>query len=466
MYRGIDPLEEHFAEPATAVIMQDREPYRKYLAEAERYSVRAGMILAGRSALDAQFGIPAGPDSFTLHLYSSSPEKDVIGLSDALYDVDKEGLGRYTRAVAWVPKKVYAISVNCRDIVTVTAIPTYKNVSMMKVLETAQASGVFSGERVQIVGRTIQLMEAYRDLTSVDRIDEWPAVLGRERMLRLLKDDAPAKQEIKRRPDEDISRFLEKVVRALACCSDSADEDPPAVVVGPATTGGLRLQLVCSARLNDVEKVIVDIAGPMDIQVVYGALNIPTDPRLTRFTIKARVRTSPGPGRMESVVDVFNLATYEMLPFTSIEDLVSLTGWSHALPPGTRVGSLPVLMRMRLVDYWTMDLLESVGGLHKDFVGKLKKDISDDHTKMGRALDRALGRGRPEDLRVVFPDKHIGRYLDPKIANSRDRQAMFNQMKIRPLKYYPAMRASERMSDGKNKACDCDVCEIISGVFD
>jgi len=449
MYTSVNPLED-FEERATATIMKDRNQYSPFMEAIEKFASRYKLMACNQSGNDIYLRNPVSSDSFVLEFYSQSPKNHSRQLANELLTVDSK-FNRMIQVVSKVPQQIYTIFVNCRELTTIYRIPSYHDMDIYVIMDAVESPGRFSKSVLSVVGTNIQLMEIYKDLTNLGKRDMWPYLSGVETRLRADFEDpqkvrpalpAPeeppeAKTDIEisgggRKMDDD--HFIDKLVYSF-CVSGNHS-----MLVGPMVLGGNRLQIVTSLNTTESERLVNKIAESegIAVQIIHASVRLPIDIKLARFSVKIKK------GVWKSIADVFNLATYEMLPFVRVRTLTEgknkplldhlRVGKFH---PDTKIATLPTLLRMRLIDMWSMKIVSEIRtGKEKEYAERIIGETRKDYLKLGKCLDSAFKLGLFD---IIFPARFVGDFVDERIALSRDRQKMFVQSGLRPDKYLPAL---------------------------
>ena len=453
MYKYVNPLED-FEERASGTIMRDREAFRPFMEVIESFASRYRMMACNHSGTDIYLQTPISRDSFVLEFYSQSPKSNSRQLADELVRVNSP-FSRMIQVVSKVPQQIYTIFVNCREVTTLYKIPAYHDLSVFAIMDSVKSPGRFGKSELLVVGVNIQLMELYKELTSLSTRDMWPYLMGIEKRLRTdyIKrigvsksggveadetdaadeaDETVGGREYVHHPSEE-HHFIEKLVYAFCVAAPAT-----AMLTGPKVLGKSRLQIITAQSVTESETIVNRVAESegLAIQVVHTSVRLPIDPKLSRFSVKIKR------GVWRSVADIFNLATYEMLPYVRARDInASRTALKcfklGRLHPDTRIATLPTLMRMRLVDAWSMKIVAAIrSGSEKDYAERTMKEMTEDYAVVGDSLDQAFAN---DMFDFIFPSRFIGDFVDDRISVSRDRQKMFVESGLRPDKYIPAL---------------------------
>lgn len=149
------------------------------------------------------------------------------------------------------------------------------------------------------------------------------------------------------------------------------------------------------------------------------------------------VRSADG-GR-DAVLDVFNLATYEAVPYLADDEVVALAAPATRIIPGAKYGTAHVAARFLLLELWTIQLLWRMEKVSPQYGQQQSRRL----LERFRALEPALSRN---DL--VFPSSethYLGQIESARLAakravrDSRTQAASApTKRKWRPAPYYPA----------------------------
>jgi hypothetical protein len=214
----------------------------------------------------------------------------------------------------------------------------------------------------------------------------------------------------------------------------------------PAPLGRLQLVSVDSLELEAAAVRALGARLGVEVQTAINDPKVPTDPRLRRLT--AHLVTPPSPqraGGKEAVLDVFNLAAHELVPFLVAAD-------------GRRVGTPFVIMRLRLVDAWTMLVLRALGAVPEGFAAGARREALAGFAAAERLYEGALARlggapagppeggppegGPPEGLAgALMPSAFLGRLEDAALAAKRAAIQASSAARFFPP-YYPAQAAA------------------------
>jgi len=449
---------------AELVAFEDRQRFTKFMEAAERYAEENGLIVGGASANrlllgdPTESGTPAPVDfnSFRYEFYSAHAVQHARGLADVLYAVDPEVLGRYTTMRTKIPDTSFSVEVDGRDMFQLTALKIRRGTRMADVMIPSQRPAQFAKESdgkaltLQCSGPENQLIEVYTALCNPAKASSWKGLLDVEAGLRSIFNseikEKLAEATSKRGGSEPVTS--EKLVRALRAHYASG---PSRVVVGCAAacliTGGEyrvgaanHLQVVTVAPLEADAEEIVAIAGRAGCEVQWsiGDPNIPIDPRLRRMSVHL-VREGAAT-RRELVLEVYNAAAHELTPYTTAAMLqpTNKTGgakphhyrtqnlaWHPSeLPPDLKIGTPFAVMRFRLADMWTIQMLLKMGVIDAGYAKGALNGILADYIGVASAYDELLQSATPETLvaRCLPLDCYIGRFDDPEIAQKRAAQ--------------------------------------------
>lgn len=525
MYTELDVVgcAEGLAETAA---LADREVYLPFIEAAERFASEKGLIVGGAGAtrllIGAQDGEgrpPVGLDSFQYDFYAGEQARALCdSLADALYAVAPGGLGHYVTARPG-PRRV--VSVDGRDLFTVAALPAHRGMRVADVVIPSERPAQFARGAggaplpLQCMGPEIQLMGVYATLCNPGKAGEWGGLLAAEASLRAIfgREIRPKLGEAVKRAEGGRADSRRPLFRALR---DEYGGGPGRVLIGAAalallggrdSAGVARLQFVTDAPLEGEAREIAAIARRAGAEVEW-AINdpkVPTDPRLRRLTVKV----VEGRDRREPILDVYNAAAHELVPYVAhgLAERARLGGLASGVPPGAapepelgpeslgaasgaasgavptpavvvsggrargrprrpagdrgpataedagagrappaslKVGTPFALMRFRLVDLWTMQVLMRLGAVNPGYAKGVMLDHLREYQEAAEFYERVLARAgsAPEGAAALLTPAaaYVGRLEDPDLALKREAAAGRGP---RQYPYMPAQRARE-----------------------
>jgi hypothetical protein len=469
MYKKLDVVAAAEAR-AQSLIIADRMRFRPFMEAIELYASENDVIIGGESATRLLLGrgdepAPVDINSFTYNIYSGQANQHARRLADKLYAVDPEGLGHYTTTLTKVADYYYTIAVDGRDLVTVTSLAVHRGVRTADVVIPTPRPGQFlPRKQLQCMGPEIQLMQIYAAMCDPGRADEWAESLQTEVRLReLFGNSIRAKiAEAVKRVEGGRSERRAKLFRALYKKFVSG---PGRVLIGAAALeislgrspnpDSSRLQLVTSENLEKEAKEIASIAAAVGIEVQWTTNDpkIPTDPRLRRLTVSI----IEGRDQRIPVMDVYNAGAHELIPFVGTREGASggavdggrrhrapsqdsignrdhdfgrAPGVGGVLPPNSglwdaphKIGTPFVLMRFRLADMWTIQVLMQMGAINTGYAKNVLHEMLADFERMVTYYEHEVADAKSDPeraARILIPlDTYTGRLESPELALKR-----------------------------------------------
>jgi hypothetical protein len=483
---------------AESAAFADRLRYGKFIEAAEQFASKNGLIAGGATANrlllgdPTESGIPAPVsfESFRYEFYSAHAVQHARSLTDTLFAVDPSLLGRYATMRTKVPDASLAIEVDGRDMFLITALKVRRGVRMADVMIPSSRAAQFAQDAdgaalaLQCSGPEIQLIEVYTALCNPAKAGAWGGLLTVEAGLRKIF-DAEIRAKLAEAVEPPARKIrggaagsqAEKLMRALrAQFATGAGR----VVVGAAAAALIagthhrlgaanHLQVVSVGPLEADAEEIVTIANKAgcDVQWTIGDPNIPIDPRLKRMSVHL---LSPNAAmRRELVLEVYNAAAHELIPYTIVGELAATVGgaelaskhyrtetlaWHPSeLPPGLKIGTPFAVMRFRLADMWTIQMLLKMEIIDAGYAKGALNGILADYNITASAYDRLLENKDTDTIaaRCLPMSDYVGRFEDPEIAQKRAAQSA-NNVKFHPP-YMPLLNKSTgRSNDGSLKS--------------
>jgi hypothetical protein len=302
--------------------------------------------------------------------------------------------------------------------------------------------------RLLCTGPELQLIGVYMMLCNPAKAANWGELLETEAGLRGLFG-----QEIRAKIEAAVARVggkarlpaAEPLYRILR---DKYAAGPSRVLIGPAAialltgksvVGEERLQVITAGRLDGDAQEIVALAKAAGIEVAWKIDDpkIPTDPRLRRMTVHAVLGR-----RREPILDVYNSAAFDLVPYVT---LASAALWPGAAlrrggragrentpatsgPPATlKIGTPFVLMRYRLIDMWTLQILMQMGVINAGFAKATLNSMLSGYNAAAAHYESMLASAAhdPEGAshQLMPLTAYIGRLEDPELALKRAAQS-------------------------------------------
>jgi hypothetical protein len=440
---------------AERLAFEDRLRYKKIMEAAEHFAAANGLVVAGASATRLLLGDAVAPqpialDSFQYEFFSGRAPAQARALGKALHAADPDGLGHYVSVITKVPDFRLAVSVDGRDMFTVTALPAHRGVRTAEVLvpsrRPAQFASDANGRPLQLLcaGPDIQLMSVYGGLCDPAAAKDWEGLLVTEAGMRALfgpdmrrKIDrlaaAPATTGAAEQPQNAAARFraaaLERYVAgpgrvligSMAIALLGQESASAAAHGGPdghkRPSKASRLQAVVTGGMAEETRAIAELAkrASADVSWTEHDPKIPGDTRLRRLTVYVAT-----PNGREPVLDLYNAAGHELVPYTAAQ--VRGQTW--------KIGTPFVLMRFRLADMWTMQMLLRMGAVPPSYAKAALRDMLADYETAAAHYESALavvargGVDGPLAAEKLLPlTDYAGRLEDQELAMKRASQA-------------------------------------------
>jgi hypothetical protein len=444
MYTLIDAV-GNAEEEARGAALEDRMRYAKFMQCAERFAVDNGLIASGPHATRLLLGsekepLPVALDSFQYEFYSGRAVPHARALGDALYAADPQGLGHYTTVKTKIEDYRFVVEVDGRDLVTITALPVYRGVRTADVLVPLRRPAQFAvgpnGPPLALpcAGPDIQLLAVYSALCNPAEAGKWGALLGTEADLRRLFGPA-MRTKIDRLPasggaeDEPPNEPGKRLRQALFT---HYVPGPGRVLIGPLAVALLtgarepgraggdasRPQVVSVGSVEADTREIAALGERVKVEVQWDVHDpkIPGDMRMRRLTVYAVVA-----GRREPVMNVYNSAEHELIPFLRVKN----KHVSHDKKDAHyKIGTPFVLLRFRLVDMWIIQVLLRMGKLQQPYAKSMLRSMLADYETVAAHYEKLLTSGVPDlPARLMPTEDYIGRLEDLELAMKRKAEA-------------------------------------------
>ncbi len=164
-------------EQARGRSLVERGQWTPYLRIVEEFVSKHSLIV--EPPLDADM-----VGSYTISLFSQSAYATARSLADT---IQSSGLPRsdYTVMISKIPHHRFHVSVDGRDLATVTSLPSYHGIRVRDAITPILRPARFAKNiEIQTIGYDLQLLAIYAVLTDIASASQWPTYLEREREMR------------------------------------------------------------------------------------------------------------------------------------------------------------------------------------------------------------------------------------------------------------------------------------------
>lgn len=440
---------------ALATVLKDRERYRAFLVAAETYAAEHNLIAGGEYGIRLLLGSDAGGDaaggkttedlSILREFYSSQAPTQARAIGTAMYAVDPDGLGHYTSIVTRIGGYHLVATVDGRDLVSVYDLPVHRGVATADLVLAVKRPAMLAGAPTQLLcmRAEIQLLGVYAALCNPSAAGRWPDLLEIEPKLRdMFLQDMGITGGAGDIVDGGGRSRPHEPSHPATLWSDIRDKfatGPGRVLVGPEAIRigsggragtGARLQVVAVSPVADEAEEVAALAKAHGISVTWGinTPRIPSDSRMERLTVYV---VHPHNRGREPILDIYNCGSYEAVPYRLVK--LSKNG------PDIKIGTPFLIMRFRLVDLWTIRILEKMNVIKSEYARAITRETVADFVAAAAGAAAASADSAADLLPV---SNYVGRATDAGLALKRAAQASGNFYKP----YYPAGAAAAAAS--------------------
>lgn len=287
------------------IIAQERSKYQHFLDVAKKFAIDNELFV-----LDEDMN----------HFYAINAFKKSTELAMLFFELDST-LGRYTKVSTIIKYHEFSIIVDERVLIRMTNI----NYNLTKVIEPIYKYDIL------FLGNDILNVAILEKLCSPVYVKEWDELKLNEVNFSVKGIDG---KTLKADIIETKNNIIQMIYEKFICDSDY-------VLIGSiAITGNIshRLQII---TLNTFEEDIEKLKSIIDFKYDIIDLKFITNFRLKRMTIYVNG---------QSIMDVFNCAQYELVPYYKISS-------KQYKGKTVKIGTKYVLMRFRLIDFWSIKVL-------------------------------------------------------------------------------------------------------------
>lgn len=414
MYEGVDVISIAEA-TAEIVVAEDREKYKKFLAEIEKFAENERMVIGGEHATRLLLREPLRPDIGPIELYTPDALRSAKKLAVALYKVGPDGLGHYTTMLTKVPGNEFAVSVNARELVKVISLRA-------RAMPVQRRAMFYEAGRPFCMPPEIQLIQVYGDLCNPAKATEWENLLSIEKKLRemVLSGLRPKIAAIQARRGGDS----EKAPVEEARISNLAREISEVYAGGESRVQVGRSPPQFAVEDFEIErKSVSELAekARVAIDVTEESCEIPMEPRLRRLSVSV----TDSAGEKREMLRLFNAAAFELVPFESEKN--------------RQVGNVLVVMRFALIEVWSTQLKIRTRELTEEVGRKVLLKAVGKYEDAAKEFAKTIPLEDAIDL--LFPlDSSLGQLESLELARRRHIYEQTKKSAVRYPPFYPAKR--------------------------
>lgn len=383
MNYNIEPI---LARAQEFILVNNRKLFDPYYARIEDFSAERKLPITGNAGIALACGEPR-PLNILYELYSDSPYKAAVDLTNALYEI--KSLHVYMRTD--IKHVEMTILIDTIETVKIYRMDRFNSVRLTDIVKTVETNG-FMGGKVFVFSPLVYLMIIYRNLYSPAKFTQDPKLLERAAILRGMiqaksgGDDPDGRLVLETNP-----AWLYIDSPYLIDVDDAASHADPADPANHADnisiTGGRRgskpihrskfsIDVINSAMMDEFSEFI--LVGELAAKLILGQCKINDPPRVqfisdespeiiakrlrkitsaditfkqySLFTDFQLVRTTYFIHAKDSIpiMDVYNSSRFEMIPWESRDDM--------------RVGNMFVVARFLCIEIFSMKVISAISG--------------------------------------------------------------------------------------------------------
>jgi hypothetical protein len=426
MFEHIDAV-DIAVQAAKNQVLSHRRQFIPFLSAAEIYAAKEDneIVISGDGATRLLLNQKVEYDNYQYEFYAANAVKAARELADLLYAQDPE-FGRYISMITQIPNNKFVIKIDECDIIIIRALPIHRGVKTFKLLVPSERSSSFVHSlKIKCMGPEIQLIGIYAALSNPALAKNWITLQKTERVLRDLfmkeigfKIDEISDEKEGGGTSNDILQLL--TMEYLSDLNRVLIGTQAATLLGWHDPRENRLQVVTTYKLCDEDIVLKRILNKLNynVQTTINEPRVPTDTRLRRLTGYI-IRPDK---RREPFIDIYNTASYELVPAPIIKSI--------------RIGTLYVQARFLLIDFWTLQLLLRMQAIDANYTEHVLRML----VRSYKILCKQIDKTQQKDLFPFLSQNYIGQYEDSELAIKRETYGQQKERRIFYPIYFPAVK--------------------------
>jgi len=244
----------------------------------------------------------------------------------------------------------HVIKVNMRPLVIIYELPKIRGRSVFNIIMPSERVSIF-GSNLLCAGAELQLLSTCAILTNPVHADKWSLAIDEfkkltdclfselnDKLRHLIAGEGPKVIPV-------VDKLRKKIIEYTHEKEGIFIQTPP-----------MRLQIILDMPFDQIKKDLAKISSDIKIEFTTDYLHVPTDRNFHKLTAHAILSEH----MRVPLVDIFNLATYELVPYTD----------NHR-------ATIYLKLRCKLVDLWSILTLIRSNAIKKDRGEILMFDIAD-----------------------------------------------------------------------------------------
>ena len=368
------PIDQILTKSIKNINNYDRNNYKIFFESIEKFIEDNHLIIGGAFAsmlLYNEVNILNYTNMIIYEIYSEEPKEDAIKLSNILYNIDSNGISRYTYVLSKIQNNLYHIFLNARLICIFKKIPIYKGVNIEYLIVSQQIKSIYLANNIICMGNYIQLINLYADLNNPILIEDCQKNLLLEHNIRQKYIQNIHKNDITFHKKLKLNQVLEQKNNIDMSFIYTYINNSNKVIIGDVGLYLLknykkkihyndikkfRLQVLTCNKLEDDGKLLNIIGKKYNLDIQW-SISMPKyidDFYLKRLTAYVMVN-----GHKRTILDMFNYGEYTIIGYNTVQNINGLKTISGKLLESNNIkyGSIFILMRFRLIDEWIFNLL-------------------------------------------------------------------------------------------------------------
>jgi hypothetical protein len=428
----------------------DRKKYIGFYEIAEQYIHDHNLYIDGNIGIKLLLYLPISLKDIEYIIISKTPKNDAYNIADLIYKSSQNGLGQYTYVSTDIQDLKYTIRVNQRALFVIKSFGIVKEVDIFDILRPIERPGFYAKDtlshgsksikdnvgmvNVNIYSTDLQLINIYNKLTNTTLVSEYADLISYESLIskqfitchtsEKQGGDQPKKNicdvGIKQIIESLLSKFVPRLGHVLVGSYGVIALKNNIPIDKLRYSENCRLQIITSNPFAEEKQFIIELVNRLNCRT-FGIINdpsIPTDSQLRKLTFYVDRKN----GQREVLIDIFNSGNYQIIPY-----------YNH-------IGTVFVLMKYILIDFWTLQLLYRMeyNKAHTTLVQL--SNLIRLYKSTQSIYNDIVSKKQFDRLFPTESSSYIGYYLDEAIHAKR---IMFG-IKTGPNKsYYPCQQLSQ-----------------------
>jgi hypothetical protein len=343
-------------------------------------------------------------DSFNYTFYTHNAFFKVKELADIIYNMDPNGMTKYTKIITKIYNYMYSFIVDERELCVFINIPNYGGCSISDIVDVEEIDGL------KYIGYEIHMSYLYENMYNPDKKDLWPEIL------------------------KTIQEHHHIEIHGNNITTNKSVEYPYGIGGSSYSPDNIKKLMVHFNKINDPHNpIFLYIGDHYNTDSVNRIQVVTADPKIVIKEIKAihpkaeyskfdpmfigdfRLRRTTIYLDGTTIADIYNTCKYEKVPYTIVDNIP--------------IANIFLCLKLKLVDIWIIRVLVGLKRIEKDVSINIIKHMYEIYDELFDKIGLEYGKakysyyGNSVDLNIQIMREMGDRIMYPYYPHIKDKSS-------------------------------------------